>query len=256
MIGKSFLGMGQQQPLGGMGQMGQPQQPPMNLGAFNPMQTQTQMGQMAQMGQPQQPPMNLGAFNPMGQQAAQMAQIPAYFNTFADQARQQQLGSIGLQPVGSLQPFNSARQAFTQQFNQMSPEAQLAFQNASPEGQNQQIKQFTMDQRQQQAGQVGQMGQPQQPAGLTPSMIQQIQNMMQQLNAAPQVNTPPQQQPGMGGMGQGLGNIQRVLERLRGPSGGPPQAPNASPTRPEDARMQAMRGIQQLANRQRGFPFG
>jgi hypothetical protein len=231
-----------QTQMGQMAQMGQPQQPPINLGAFNPMgqpqqlaggfnpmQTQTQMGQMAQMGQPQQPPMNLGAFNPMGQ------------------PQQQPLGGMGQQQIQNMmQQLQQQRGMGVQQIqdvmqqlqNQMNTAPQAPAQPAAPTRmgmtpellrnfvvpaiRNFDVRQF-MDSRDR--GSATRMGQPDRPPGGPRSK----QGSGQQMDTAPQM---PPQQPMV------------------------PQAPNASYVREEDPRMRTMRALQQFANRQRGFPFG
>ena len=102
----------------------------------------------------------------------------------------------------------------------------------------------------------GPMGAPQQmpmpsqmnPMQQPPTLGQATQSQMQQRHL-PMTQPMPPSQP----MNQPLGSMQDRTNQLvaRGLADFKPQVPQQ--VRPEPPRMQAMRGIQQLASRQRGY---
>ena len=150
-------------------------------------------------------------------------------------------GGFGGQPMQGgqqqgLQQVDPQRQAFAQQFHQMSPEAQYAFQNASPEGQNQQIQQY-----------MQQQGQP--PMGQPPIDMQRIQQMM---STVPQLAGQLGGQP-LGGMpqqapmqNQPMSQMQQPVDLMQQRMASMPQAPTTQQMGQENPRMAAMRNMQRM----------
>jgi hypothetical protein len=257
--------------LGQMGQMGSPTQSQMG-GGFG--------GQQSVM-QPQMPQQNLGGFGggDMGmfqdsmrqQQASQMPQQPAYGGfgngmginiaqppqqsggLFGALSPQQNPGGFGNQQQSQLQ---QALQSFRgqQQMGQQAPQMPMI----GPGGGNRDFYDRQMQQPQQaaQAQQIYALNQQLQAQG-RPGMLgfspEQMQQSLNQVGAQspqmPMTQPMPPSQP----MNQPLGSMQDRTNQLvaRGLADFRPQVPQQ--VRPEPPRMQAMRGIQQLASRQRGY---
>lgn len=243
-----------QQSGGLLGALSPPQQPQQNPGGFgNQQQSQLQQALQSFRGQQQ-----------MGQQAPQMPMIGPGGGSrdFYDRQMQpqQNLGGFGgqqqlqqqqalAQSIGANQMPQQPQmpQAQRDEYNRlsaMSPDQRFAtlLNQASPEEREQYnagIQQAAQDpsiQRQYDAFKSGQ-GQR-----MDPNLVRAIEGLR---SAAPQ-------QSGFGGQPQ-MPQQQPQMPMI---SGGPvPQMPMTAPqqVRPEPPRMQAMRGIQQLANRQRGY---
>jgi hypothetical protein len=201
-----------------------PQQPQQNLGGFGGQQQQSIQSQLQQALQ------SFTGQQQMGQQAPQMPMIgPGGGGNLDFYARQ-------MQPPQEFGPSQAAAQAATLQsmgsgFGQNSRPDLTGGPMGAPQPP-------TLGQATQ-----AQMQQPQQAA-----QAQQIYALNQQLQA--------QGRPGM--LGFSPEQMQQSLNQVGGQPPQPqmpPQMPLRAPqqVRPEPPRMQAMRGIQQLANRQRGY---
>ncbi len=259
--GGGFGGFGQRPQGGGFGGFGQGQQGG-GMGALQGFmrQMQPQGGGFGQRPQPQMagaPPQNLGGF---GQRPPpQMAGAPP---------QMQQPASNSGYDMGQLSQFSNVLRDLPQQpagapqQSQMSPQQMQSIMSAFAARQPQQAPQEmgVVDNRLgqnfgrpmvQQAPQFGGPQQAQMPGA--PQQSQAMDAAFQDFIQQRQVG----QQPAYGGFGSGIGiNIAQ-------PPQGAPQPLVSFPVGAmrfsdggavaEDPRMQAMRSIQQLANRQRGY---
>jgi hypothetical protein len=212
-----------------------PQQPQQNPGGFGNQQLLQALQNFTSQQQPQQAPQmpmigpggggNLDFYarqmQPPTLGQATQSQMPQYLSAQMDALRQQQQQmsqQAPQQPMQQTNPMQSQMDALRQQ-QQMSQQAP----------QPPTLGQATQSQ----------MQQPQQAA-----QAQQIYALNQQLQA--------QGRPGM--LGFSPDQMQQSLNQV-GAQSPQPQMPLRAPqqVRPEPPRMQAMRGIQQLASRQRGY---
>ena len=209
------------------------------MGAFQDFMRQQQ--QASQM--PQQPAYG-GFGNGMGINIAQPPQQSGgLLGSLSPQQPQQNPGGFGNQQQSQLQ---QALQSFTgqQQMGQQTPQMPMI----GPGGGNRDFYDRQVQQPQQaaQAQQIYALNQQLQAQG-RPGMLgfspEQMQQSLNQVGGQPQMPM----------MNQPLGGMQDRTNQLvaRGLADFKPQVPQQ--VRPEPPRMQAMRGIQQLANRQRGY---
>jgi hypothetical protein len=280
--------MRQMQPQGGgFGQRPQPQMagaPPQNLGGFGqrpPPQAGQAQGNLPEYARPyfenlvqraqQQQPQNPGGFGGL----SQLAGAPQQQNPdqgYADFLRQRDYTTERLGQYSNILrdlPPAAASQLGGAQQSQMSPQQMQSIMSAFAARQPQQAPQEmgVVDNRLGQnfgrpmVQQAPQFGGPQQSQMTgAPQQSQAMDAALQDFIQQRQVG----QQPAYGGFGSGIG-----INIAQPPQGAPQPSVSLSPQQlqsmmgamrfsdggavAEDPRMQAMRSIQQLANRQRGY---
>jgi hypothetical protein len=194
---------------------------------------------------PQQPQQNPGGFG--NQQQSQLQQALQSFRGQQQPQQAPQMPMIGPGGGGNLDFYQRQMQP-PQEFGPSQAAAQAATLQSMGSG-------FGQNSRPDLTG--GPMGAPQQPPTLGQATQSQMQQQPQQAAQAQQIYALNQQlqaqgRPGM--LGFSPEQMQQSLNQV-GAQSPQPQMPLRAPqqVRPEPPRMQAMRGIQQLASRQRGY---
>jgi hypothetical protein len=218
---------------------------------------------------PQQPQQNPGGFG--NQQQSQLQQALQSFRGQQQPQQAPQMPMIGPGGGGNLDFYQRQMQP-PQEFGPSQAAAQAATLQSMGSG-------FGQNSRPDLTG--GPMGAPQQPMQQTNPMQSQMDALRQQQQMSQQAPQPPtlgqatqsqmQQQPQQAAQAQQIYALNQQLQAQGRPGmlgfspeqmqqslnqvGGQPQMPLRAPqqVRPEPPRMQAMRGIQQLASRQRGY---